>query len=212
MMSKMGISTVSCYRGAQAFEAIGLAAELVEQHFTGTPARLGGAGLDGPGARGARRATRAPTAARHASALPGGGLYRYARDGERHGWNPDASRACSARIRERRRRGSSYSAGVDERAAAALRDLLELRARPATPIPLEEVEPAEAIVRALRDRRDVARRDLARGARDARDRDEPPRRALEHRRGRRGPARATRRPDGDRALDDQADRLGRASA
>ena len=77
----MGVSTVSAYRGAQVFEAIGLGPELVERHFVGTPSKLGGLGL-----RGLAR----EVLERHARTyLPAGGLYRWRRDGERHGWNPD---------------------------------------------------------------------------------------------------------------------------
>ena len=80
-MSKMGVSTVSAYRGAQVFEAIGLGPELIERHFVGTPSKLGGLGL-----RGVAR----EVLERHARTyLPAGGLYRWRRDGERHGWNPD---------------------------------------------------------------------------------------------------------------------------
>ena len=69
VMSKMGVSTVSAYRGAQVFEAIGLATELVDRHFTGTPSKLGGIGL-----RGLAR----EVLMRHARTyLPVGGLYRW---------------------------------------------------------------------------------------------------------------------------------------
>ena len=80
-MSKMGVSTVSAYRGAQVFEAIGLAPELVDRYFTGTPSKVGGIGL-----RGLAR----EVLMRHArSYLPVGGIYRWRRGGERHAWNPD---------------------------------------------------------------------------------------------------------------------------
>src|SRR5438034_4923126 len=86
-MSKMGISTVPSYCGAQIFEAVGLARELVELHFTGTPTRIGGIGLPEI-AEGAL--------ARHARAFPAGGeqllpvlgLYAWRRDGEHHHSNP----------------------------------------------------------------------------------------------------------------------------
>ena len=81
VMSKMGVSTVSSYRGAQLFEAIGLGPELIERHFVGTPSKLGGLGLRGL-AREVLIGTRGPT-------MPAGGLYRWRRDGERHSWNPD---------------------------------------------------------------------------------------------------------------------------
>ena len=81
VMSKMGVSTVSAYRGAQVFEAIGLGPELIERHFVGTPSKLGGLGLRGLAREVLERHER--------TYLPAGGLYRWRRDGERHGWNPD---------------------------------------------------------------------------------------------------------------------------
>ncbi len=87
-MSKMGISTIASYCGAQIFEAVGLAPELVDRHFTGTASRIGGIGI----------ATLAEeTLARHARAYPGSpdellpvvGIYAWRRDGEHHQWNPE---------------------------------------------------------------------------------------------------------------------------
>ncbi len=86
-MSKMGISTVSSYRGAQAFEVIGLDHDLVEAHFTGTTARLGGIGLQGLGREALERHARA--------GLPSGGLYRWRRGMERHSWDPAAGARTS---------------------------------------------------------------------------------------------------------------------
>ena len=87
-MSKMGISTMPSYCGAQIFEAVGLAPELVERHFTGTSSRIGGIGI---------RALAEESLARHARAhprsadalLPVIGLYAWRRDGEHHHWNPE---------------------------------------------------------------------------------------------------------------------------
>src|SRR4051812_16898961 len=112
-MSKMGISTIPSYCGAQIFEAVGLAPELVDQFFTGTASRIGGIGL---------RELAAESLARHARAypetpdalLPVIGLYAWRRDGEQHHWNPEtisklqhAVRANSADTYE------SYSAAVN---------------------------------------------------------------------------------------------------
>ena len=92
VMSKMGVSTVASYTGAQIFEAIGLGEELVEQYFTGTVSRLGGIGLD---------EIAAEVAARHAQAHPTrpeerahrklelGGEYQWRREGEIHLFNPE---------------------------------------------------------------------------------------------------------------------------
>ncbi|MFL5927128.1 MAG: glutamate synthase central domain-containing protein, partial [Gaiellaceae bacterium] len=87
-MSKMGISTMPSYCGAQIFEAVGLAPELVDRHFTGTSSRIGGIGID---------ALAEESLARHARAHPGSadallpviGLYAWRRDGEHHHWNPE---------------------------------------------------------------------------------------------------------------------------
>ena len=128
---------------------------------------------------------------------------------------PRRSRCSSTRARGRRRRAGRSTAStpsmVDEEAvkACTLRGLLKVRTDGATPIPLDEVEPAAGDRQALRHRRDVARLDLHRGARDARDRHEPPRRPLEHRRGRGGPAALHRRRQRRPApLGDQAGRVG----
>jgi glutamate synthase domain-containing protein 1 len=86
-ISKMGISTISSYCGAQIFEAVGLSSELVDKHFTGTPSRIGGIGL-AELAEGAllRHARAYPGVA--GELLPVVGLYAWRRDGEHHQWNP----------------------------------------------------------------------------------------------------------------------------
>src|SRR4029079_17648893 len=85
VLSKMGVSTVMSYRGAQLFECVGLSADVVARYFTGTPSRVGGIGLEGI-AEDVRR--------RHEHALAGGeldpgGVYAYRLRGERHVWNPE---------------------------------------------------------------------------------------------------------------------------
>ena len=174
----MGVSTVSAYRGAQVFEAIGLGPELIERHFVGTPSKLGGLGL-----RGLAR----EVLERHARTyLPAGGLYRWRRDGERHGWNPDTVAALQ------RGEWRRYVEASDAAARhGALRGQLAFRER--DPIPLGGRRARDRDHEALRHRRDVAGVDLARGARVARAGDERDRRALEHRRGRRGPGALRRR-------------------
>jgi glutamate synthase (NADPH/NADH) large chain/glutamate synthase (ferredoxin) len=146
-MSKMGISTIPSYCGAQIFEAVGLAPELIERHFTGTASRIGGIGI---------RDIAEESLARHARALPGGddallpviGLYAWRRDGEHHHWNPETISHLQHAVRS----GSAdtyeqYSAAVNAENARAgtLRGLLRFRATEA--IPLEEVEPAAEIVK-----------------------------------------------------------------
>ena len=93
IMSKMGVSTVASYTGAQIFEAIGLGAEVVGECFAGTPSRLGGVGFDVLAAEAAARHARAfpPRGARPAHRrLETGGNYQWRRDGEPHLFSPEA--------------------------------------------------------------------------------------------------------------------------
>ncbi|HKH78761.1 MAG TPA: glutamate synthase-related protein, partial [Solirubrobacteraceae bacterium] len=90
-ISKMGISTIQSYRGAQIFEAVGLERELIDRHFTGTASRIGGVGLDVLAREALERHARAYPAGGRAldPLLPVGGVYAWRRDGEHHMWNPD---------------------------------------------------------------------------------------------------------------------------
>ena len=151
VMSKMGISTVQSYRGAQIFEAIGLSRELIDQYFTWTPSRIEGIGLD---------EVEEETLERHRAAfsddevfanreLPMGGFYQWRRDGEFHQWNPESI----AKLQYAARAGdwTAYKefaalSNDQSRKMATLRGLLEFKkTRP--PVPLEEVEPASEIVK-----------------------------------------------------------------
>jgi glutamate synthase domain-containing protein 2/glutamate synthase domain-containing protein 1/glutamate synthase domain-containing protein 3 len=147
-MSKMGISTVSSYTGAQIFEAVGLAPALVERHFTGTASRIGGVGLRELGEH---------AAARHARAFPGTGdellpvigLYAWRREGEAHMWNPETIAGLQHAVRS----GSwetyeryAETANGDAARRGTLRGLLRLRL-PEQGVPLDEVEPASEIVK-----------------------------------------------------------------
>ncbi|HEY3542637.1 MAG TPA: glutamate synthase large subunit [Gaiellaceae bacterium] len=146
-MSKMGISTMPSYCGAQIFEAVGLAPELVEEYFTGTASRIGGIGL---------RDLAEESLARHARAypetpdalLPVIGLYAWRRDGEHHHWNPETISTLQHAVRS----GSpetfeafSAAANTENARRATLRGLL--RFKETTPIPLDDVEPASEIVK-----------------------------------------------------------------
>jgi glutamate synthase (NADPH/NADH) large chain len=152
IMSKMGISTVSSYCGAQVFEAVGLDNRLLQRYFAGTAGRIGGVDLAG---------IHAEVAARHARAWPAGteavsdrlevgGEYQWRRDGEIHLFNPETVFLLQHATRSRQydvfRR---YTAKVDELAARAgsLRGLFTLRTGVRPPVPIEEVEPAEEIVK-----------------------------------------------------------------
>ncbi|MFZ7096688.1 glutamate synthase large subunit [Luteimonas dalianensis] len=144
ILSKMGICSIASYRGALLFEIVGLRDEVVELCFSGARSRIGGAGF----ARLEADARALSALGWDDNALPEpGGLMRWIPGGEYHQYNPDVvnalQRAVNSDDREEWRR---YSALVDERPPAALRDLLRLRTADA-PLPLEEVEPVEAIVR-----------------------------------------------------------------
>ena len=146
--SKMGISTIQSYRGAQIFEALGLGPELVERYFPGTVSRIGGIGLG---------ELHASAGGRHASAfgsgaevgLEVGGEYRYRRDGEHHVWAPEPIVRLQRAVRDHSHAMfRDYAHEVDGHAArlATLRGLLEPVAA-GEPLGLDAVEPATEIVR-----------------------------------------------------------------
>ena len=152
VMSKMGISTVSSYRGAQVFEAIGLSQELVDRHFTGTTSKLGGVGIDVIAEEVARRHRKAYPESGSSSAhrqLDIGGEYQWRREGEPHLFDPETV----FRLQHSTRAGrydifKQYTAAVDDQSARlmTLRGLFQLRSERA-PIPVEEVEPVSEIVK-----------------------------------------------------------------
>ncbi|MEK7296168.1 MAG: glutamate synthase-related protein, partial [Actinomycetota bacterium] len=152
VMSKMGVSTVASYTGAQIFEAIGLGHELVDEFFTGTVSRLDGIGLE---------EIAAEVAARHAVAHPQrpnlrthrklelGGEYQWRREGEHHLFNPETV----YRLQHATRSGrydlfKKYTEAVDDqsRVLSTLRGLFEF-AGDRQPIPLDEVESVSDIVK-----------------------------------------------------------------
>jgi len=150
VFSKMGISTLQSYRGAQVFEAIGLDKSLIDVYFTGTPSRIEGVGLDVL----AREAV-----SKHGSAfnavlgpepeLPIGGDYQYRVNGEHHLLNPETvSKLQHAVRRESYATFQEYTRQIDEQNQRlyTLRGLMQLKTIP-RPIPLEEVEPASEIVK-----------------------------------------------------------------
>jgi glutamate synthase (NADPH/NADH) large chain len=144
ILSKMGISTVAGYRGAQLFEIIGLAPEVVALCFAGTPSRVGGAGF--ADLEHDQRLL-AAEAWNEAQPLRAGGLYKFVHGGEYHMYNPDVIDTLQTAVRT----GSMadyrrYANHVDARPPSALRDLLLPHAAGAA-IPLDEVEPVEAILK-----------------------------------------------------------------
>jgi len=147
IMSKMGISTVQSYCGAQTFEAVGLSAGLVEQHFTGTSSRLGGVGLDVIAHETLRRHARAylPTSSLR---LDTGGNYHYRVEGESHQWNPHTIATLQRATRTARYDTfKEFSRAADDlsRTGSTIRGLLGFVDREA--VPLDKVEPASQIVR-----------------------------------------------------------------
>ncbi len=152
VMSKMGVSTVASYTGAQIFEAVGLSQELVDRYFTGTTSKLGGVGLDVIAQevllrhRVAYPLNGIPAAHRD---LEIGGEYQWRREGEPHLFDPETV----FRLQHSTRTGrydifKQYTKAVDDQSERlmTLRGLFRLRSdRPA--VPLDEVEPVESIVK-----------------------------------------------------------------
>jgi glutamate synthase domain-containing protein 2/glutamate synthase domain-containing protein 1/glutamate synthase domain-containing protein 3 len=110
-ISKMGISTIQSYRGAQIFEAVGLERELIDAHFTGTASRIGGVGLEVLATEALERHTRAYPV-RQDDLLPVGGVYAWRRDGEHHMWNPETIALLQHAVREAGRNGDASAASV----------------------------------------------------------------------------------------------------
>ena len=151
VMSKMGISTVQGYRGAQIFEAVGLNQELIDEYFTWTPSRVGGIGLDGLEREASERHDRAFGSPQIAAEqdLRQGGVYQWRRGEEHHQWNPDAI----AKLQHAAQTNNwevykefSRLANDQTRKLATLRGLLEFK-QDRAPVPIEEVEPASEIVK-----------------------------------------------------------------
>ncbi|MBM4361511.1 MAG: glutamate synthase large subunit, partial [Deltaproteobacteria bacterium] len=150
VMSKMGISTLQSYRGAQMFEAIGLSPELVDRYFTGTASRIAGIDLDVIARECELRQHRAfPRRAQPDGQLELGGAYHYRAQGERHLWNPRTIAALQRAVRaEDAKSYDEYAALINDQAGGllTLRGMWEL-VPSATPVPLEEVESAAHIVK-----------------------------------------------------------------
>jgi glutamate synthase (NADPH/NADH) large chain len=153
IMSKMGISTVSSYSGAQCFEAIGLSEDLVEKYFSGTISQLGGIGIE---------VLHQEIAFRHASAYPVeravnvhksldvGGEYQWRRGGPPHLFNPETVFKLQHSTREKRYDiFKQYTKAIDDQAEAlmTLRGLFKFKTETRQAVPIEEVEPISEIVK-----------------------------------------------------------------
>ncbi|HJQ11332.1 MAG TPA: glutamate synthase large subunit [Gemmatimonadaceae bacterium] len=146
IMSKMGISTLQSYCGAQLWEAVGLHSDLIQKHFTGTPSRVGGIGLDLIADETLRRHAFAfdDTATR----LEVGGEYQYRIQGEHHNWNPlTISKLQHATRTDNYSTFREFSklANDETKRRSTLRGLLDFVARES--IPIDDVEPAKSITR-----------------------------------------------------------------
>ncbi|WP_420033146.1 glutamate synthase large subunit [Streptomyces sp. cg28] len=153
VMSKMGISTVASYRGAQVFEAVGLDEAFVEKYFSGTTTKIGGAGLD---------VVAGEVAARHSKAYPAsgiapahraleiGGEYQWRREGEPHLFDPETVFRLQHATRSRRYDiFKKYTGRVNEQSERlmTLRGLFGFKGDDRQPISIDEVEPASEIVK-----------------------------------------------------------------
>jgi glutamate synthase (ferredoxin) len=150
VMSKMGISTLQSYCGAQVFEAVGLDKAFVDRYFTRTASRIGGIGIDVVAEEVRRRHEKAfPTRPIGEHDLAWGGEYQWRRDGEYHLFNPDTV----FKLQHSTRTGQyaifkEYTRLVDDQNThlATLRGLLELK-NADSPVPLDEVESVDSIVK-----------------------------------------------------------------
>ncbi len=144
IISKMGISTITSYRGAQLFEAVGLADEIVDVSFRGVASRIKGARFVDLEAEQKALATEAWSARKP---IQQGGLLKFVYGGEYHAYNPDVVAALQIAVQKGDySRFKEYTALVDQRPAAMLRDLLKLKVSE-QPLALEEVEPLEQILK-----------------------------------------------------------------
>ncbi len=153
IMSKMGISTVSSYAGAQVFEAVGLSQEFVDTYFTGTETKLGGIGIEEIAAENQARhdfAYPEDEAARAHERLWTGGEYQWRRDGSPHLFNPDTVFRLQHSTRTRRYDiFREYTKLVDDQAEElkTLRGMFRLRTGTRPRVPLDEVESVASIVK-----------------------------------------------------------------
>jgi glutamate synthase (NADPH/NADH) large chain len=154
VMSKMGISTLQSYRGAQIFECVGLNDMVIEKYFSGTPSRISGAGME---------LIAKEVQIRHQHAFPAakipagdrldlGGKYKWRRNGEAHQYNPMSIAKLQQAVRTKDSKAwAEFSELVDaqNKREGLIRGLFEFKTPPSA-VNLDEVEPAEAIVRRLK--------------------------------------------------------------
>ncbi|GAX07325.1 glutamate synthase large subunit [Secundilactobacillus silagincola] len=150
IMSRMGISTIAGYQGAQLFEAVGLSSEVVDQYFTGTPSRIGGLTLNQIEDEYMAK-YRAAYDAHNIDDLPSGGSFQFKSDGEHHLYNPESIYQFQKAVRS----GSyeeyqKYAQQMNQEAISnpvTLRSMWEIQAKGRTSVPINEVEPVSSIVK-----------------------------------------------------------------
>ena len=146
VMSKMGISTVRSYHGAQIFEALGLNSDFIKKYFVNTPTRIGGIGLYGVTTEALARFDRAFK--KDESVLEPGGWYGPVKDGEEHLFNPKTIDFLQeSLINGDYAKYKEYSKAIRNDYHVTLRSLMELNYPVGGGIPIEEVEPEESIVK-----------------------------------------------------------------
>ena len=147
--SKMGISTVQSYRGAQIFEAVGISKQVIDRYFTGTASRINGIGLDVIARESLERHRHGyPPIRVNGEVLENGGFYQWRRDGEYHMWNPDTVAKLQQAVRVTGLPTfKEYSKLVNDEARhrCTIRGLLNFKK--GTPVPIEEVESTKEIVK-----------------------------------------------------------------
>lgn len=149
ILSKMGISTLRSYRGAQIFEALGLADEFINKYFTGTVSRIAGVNLGGIADETIERHRDAyPERGSEISYLDSGGVYQWKKEGESHLWNPESIAALQDATRENDKdKYKEFAQLINNQKASpvTLRSLLKLKE--GNPVAINEVEPAESIMK-----------------------------------------------------------------
>ncbi|WP_085614608.1 MULTISPECIES: glutamate synthase large subunit [unclassified Pseudomonas] len=144
ILSKMGISTIASYRGAQLFEAIGLAEEVVGLSFKGVSSRIKGARFADLESDQKLLAAEAWSARKP---IQQGGLLKFVHGGEYHAYNPDVVNTLQAAVQQGDyAKFKEYTTLVDQRPVSMIRDLLKVKVAD-QPLPLEQIEPLEAILK-----------------------------------------------------------------
>ena len=152
IMSKMGISTMQSYRGAQIFEAVGLSSGFVEEYFAGTPTRIEGVGMDEQERETRQMHDEAYPKSRLTGSLEleAGGQYQWRRYGEYHAFNPETIATLQQAVRTNSFEtfgAFSDAVNAESERAATLRGLMTLVPKATGPVPLNDVEPAREIVK-----------------------------------------------------------------